>query len=114
MGGRYYSPIMKQYISSLPIEMAMTKAGNIFDLNLYLLTETNPVNMVYNGYTIETSIPLTYDPEELSKFKYFFNVTWPNFWRSPRGKLLAFVLFVVALALSFITGTFAAFMFTLK
>ena len=92
IGGRYYSPLMKQYISAANPESALGNAGVIYGLNLYLLTLTNPVSLVYNGYTIEPNSALAYDPPNLSK--------WDLFWRSPFGKVLSFRLFVAATVLA--------------
>lgn len=103
--GRYYAPEIMQYICGQSIGNALTNANTIFGLNLYLLTKQNPVNLFYNGYNINTSIPLTYSPPKLSKFKYFFGVAWPNFWRSSKGSWLAVGLFIVALVLSFNPAT---------
>ena len=59
---------------------------------LFSLSLTNPVSLVYNGYTIEPNSALAYDPPNLSK--------WDLFWRSPFGKVLSFRLFVAATVLA--------------
>lgn len=59
---------------------------------LFSLSLTNPVSLVYNGYTIEPNSTLAYDPPNLSK--------WDLFWRSPFGKVLSFRLFVAATVLA--------------
>ena len=51
IGGRYYSPETKQYLSPANPETVAANALTIYGLNLYLLCLTNPVNMGYNGYT---------------------------------------------------------------
>lgn len=71
---------------------------------MYDAVLTNPVNMVYNGYTIEPSTTLTYDPPELSK--------WDRFWHSAPGKLLAITLAVAALVVCAVTGNIGAFLAT--
>jgi RHS repeat-associated protein len=113
--GRYYSPLMKQYISAVSPEEAMANAGTIGAVYPYTLTIANPVSMMYNGYTIETNVPLAFDPPALTRTQFFWSITWPEFWRSPAGRILAVKLFVVILVFIIVTkgaGTglvFAAF-----
>ena len=86
----------------------MANAGTVYGINPYLLCLTNPVNMVYNGYTIETDGELSYEPDELSEWKYFWKVTWNKFWNSKFGKGLAIGLFVAATVLAIVYPPFAA------
>ncbi len=65
----------------------MTNAGTLYGLNLYLLCLTNPVGMVYNGYTIETNAEMSYEPDELTDWQNFVR-GWKAFWNSPFGKYL--------------------------
>lgn len=108
IGGRYYSPLMKRYISPGSPEEALTQAGTVYGLNPYLLCLTNPVNMVYNGYTIEPNGELVYDPEELSEWSYFWKVTWNKFWNSKLGKGITIGLFVAATVVAYISPAFLA------
>ena len=92
----------------------MANAGTVYGINPYLLCLTNPVNMVYNGYTIETDGELSYEPDELSEWKYFWKVTWNKFWNSWLGKAVAIGLFVltaliggIGYALSALAGVIA-------
>ena len=108
IGGRYYDPDIKRYVSPGEPEEAMANAGTVYGINPYLLCLTNPVNMVYNGYTIETDGELSYEPDELSEWKYFWKVTWNKFWNSKFGKGLAIGLFVAATVLAIVYPPFAA------
>lgn len=85
----------------------MANAGTVYGINPYLLCLTNPVNMIYNGYTIETDGELSYEPDELSEWKYFWKVTWNKFWNSWLGKGLAIGLFVAATVLAIVCPVFA-------
>ena len=114
IGGRYYDPDIKRYVSPGEPEEAMANAGTVYGINPYLLCLTNPVNMVYNGYTIETDGELSYEPEELSNWSYFWKVTWNKFWNSKFGKAVAIGLFVltaliggIGYALSALAGVIA-------
>ena len=114
IGGRYYDPDIKRYVSPGEPEEAMANSGTVYGINPYLLCLTNPVNMVYNGYTIETDGELSYEPEELSEWKYFWKVTWNKFWNSKFGKAVAIGLFVltaliggIGYALSALAGVIA-------
>ncbi|QVK16927.1 hypothetical protein KHQ81_08440 [Mycoplasmatota bacterium] len=106
INGRYYSPIMKQYVSALSPETAMVNAGTVYGLNMYLLTVANPVNMNYNGYTIATNTKLTWDPPSLSGWQIFWKVYWGNLFHSSTGKAIAIVLFVVALIMAIFIPVF--------
>ena len=108
IGGRYYDPDIKRYVSPGEPEEAMANAGTVYGINPYLLCLTNPVNMVYNGYTIETDGELSYEPDELSNWSYFWKVTWNKFWNSKIGKGLAIGLFVAATVLAIVYPPFAA------
>ena len=114
IGGRYYDPDIKRYVSPGEPEEAMANAGTVYGINPSLLCLTNPVNMVYNGYTIETDGELSYEPEELSNWSYFWKVTWNKFWNSKFGKAVAIGLFVltaliggIGYALSALAGVIA-------
>ena len=50
-----------------------------------LLNLTNPIGMVYNGYTIETNAEMSYDAPKLSGWQNFLR-GWKAFWNSPFGK----------------------------
>ena len=71
-----------------------------------LLNLTNPVGMVYNGYTIETNAEMSYEPDELTDWQSFVK-SWKAFWNSPFGKYLSIKLFVAATALAVICPAFA-------
>ena len=107
IGGRYYDPDIKRYVSPGEPEEAIANAGTVYGINPYLLCLTNPVNMVYNGYTIETDGELSYEPDELSEWKYFWKVTWRNFWNSKFGKGLAIGVFVAATVIAIVCPAFA-------
>ena len=72
----------------------------------YFLTLTNPVTMVYNEYTIEPDGELSYDPDELDNFNYFWRYTWTKFWNSKLGKYIAVRLFFAATALAILCPAF--------
>jgi len=63
--------------------------------------------MSYNGHTIATNQELAFDPPELSRWNHFW---WRagRFFRTPAGKAVAVLLFVVALAITIITKGAAA------
>ena len=92
INGRYYSPETKRYVDSGNPETALANAATIYGLNLQNSTLTNPVNELYNEYTIETQTALTYDPPKLTK--------WQAFWRSDWGKATAALLLFVATVLT--------------
>ena len=72
---------------------------------VFSLSLTNPVELVYNGYTIEPNGELVYDPDRLSGWDVFVR-GWNTFWRSSLGKGLSIGLFVAAtLLLLIIPGT---------
>ena len=106
INGRYYSPLMKQYISATSPEVAFSCSSTLYNLNLYSLTIANPVNLVYNTCTHETFEELTYDADELTKWKYFWQVTWRKFWNSPLGKGLAISLMVIAVIIIVVVAIF--------
>lgn len=94
--GRYYSPETKQCLNPANPETVLSSASTIYGLNLYTPTITNPLDIASNGYTIETTTELAYDPPELSK--------WKQFWRSTLGKVVAYFLANIAIAGCIITG----------
>ena len=98
INGRYYSPETKRYVDSGNPETALANAATIYGLNLQNSTLTNPVNELYNEYTIETQTALTYAPPELTK--------WQAFWRSDWGKLLAIGIIVAATILAIMCPAF--------
>ena len=103
--GRYYSPEIRRYISAENPERAMTNAGTLYGLNLYLLCLTNPVGMVYNGYTIETNAEMSYEPDELTDWQNFLR-TCKEFWKSSISKEGALLVFVMATTLAIICPAF--------
>ncbi len=97
IGGRYYNPIIKRYMNPANPESSMGGAAQLYGLNLYLLTLTNPVEMVYNGYTIEPNGELVYDAPQLSESDLF--------WQSKFGKWLgAGIFFATTMAAIFLPG----------
>ena len=106
IGGRYYDPDIRRYISAVNPEEMQSRAGTVYGINPYLLTLTNPVNMVYNEYTIEPDGELSYDPDEMDNFNYFWSYTWTKFWNSKLGKYIAVRLFVAATALAILCPAF--------
>ena len=78
----------------------------MYGINPYLLTLKNPVSMVYNEHTIEPDGELSYDPDELDNFNYFWRYTWTKFWNSKLGKYIAIRLFVSATALAILCPAF--------
>ena len=93
--GRYYSPEIRRYISAENPERAMTNAGTLYGLNLYLLCLTNPVGMVYNGYTIETNAEMSYDAPKLNAWGQFV-CWWSGLWKSKYGKGVAIGIWITA------------------
>ena len=104
--GRYYSPLMKQYISAANPETALANAAVVYGLNLYLLSLTNPVGMVYNGYTIEPNGDLVYDAEKLSGWD-LRKRWWKAFWGSDVGKIIGIDVFLAATLMAVLCPAFA-------
>ena len=52
---------------------------------------------MYNGYTINPSVELAYDPEQMTGWTWFWSVAWPRFWNSDVGKGLAIGLFALSI-----------------
>jgi hypothetical protein len=71
MGGRYYSPLMKSYISSCNIKEILYNIDIPGNLNSYAIG--NPMYFPINRFNIFTSIPLV--PEIKSSDEW-----WSNFW----------------------------------
>jgi len=92
INNRFYSTETKQFLDGGSPETALANATTIYGLNLQNSTLTNPVNELYNEYTIETQTALTYDPPKLTK--------WQAFWRSDWGKATAALLLFVATVLT--------------
>jgi len=76
--GRYYSPLMRQYITPESPEDMAERAIIPNSLNSYLLTVANPVSLVYNSGNINTSIPLYYDSGELTWFQARWRIFMNN------------------------------------
>jgi len=87
-GNRYYSPEARQYISGVEAEGALGSAGVIYGLNPYALCLTNPVGLVYAGYTILPNADLAFDPPVMTFLQRFFGSLW--------GRLAAVVVAIVA------------------
>ena len=100
-GTRYYDPATRIYLSPRNIETVLASAGTVCGLNLYTVTLDNPMNMLYNEYTIETAYELMYDPPPLSG--------WEQFWRGPWGKVLAVVILYAATMLAIYCPAFIPF-----
>ncbi len=96
IGGRYYSPATKQYLSPAGPESAFGNAAIIYGLNQYSLCLTNSVNMEYNNYTIATNAELSYDPDALSN--------WKLWWSRYGGFVIGGVLVVVGIIACLIPG----------
>jgi len=56
IGGRYYSPLIRQFLSPAGPESAMANAGVLYGINQYLICLTNTINMEYAGYTISVAL----------------------------------------------------------
>lgn len=98
IAGRYYSPVIKQFLSPVNPETVLADALTAYGLNLYSLCLTNPVNLAYNEYTIEPGVELTYTPPALS--------AWDLFWRRPIAKVLAVTIFCFATLLAILNPEF--------
>jgi RHS repeat-associated protein len=92
INGKYYSPLIKQYLCMSSPESVISSSEIIYGLYMYHLTVENPVNLEFNSYSIATYIKLAWDPPELSKIGVF--------WRSNLGKFFAGLLFGAALLLN--------------
>ena len=92
----------KQFLSAANVETVVANAAEIYGLNLYSLTVANPVNLGFDGYTIETNTPLAYDPPELN--------WWEKFWQSTAGKVVAVTLVAIAALLCALTGQMGLFL----
>ncbi len=110
--GRYYSPETKRYVDAGAPETALANATTLYGLNPQNSTLTNPVNEIYNGYTINTQTELTYDPPKLTKWQAFWQITWKNFWGSKVGKWLSVGLTVVATFLAVVCPAFVPYYLT--
>ena len=110
INGRYYSPETKRYVDSGNPETALANAATIYGLNLQNSTLTNPVNELYNEYTIETQTALTYAPPELNKWQAFWNkaIKWFNNlhwgWKIGIGLLIIAALAIATVATAGATG----------
>jgi RHS repeat-associated protein len=105
-GARYYDPALRIYISPLSPENILSLSGTVFGLNLYSLCVANPLSLCYNGFDLDTSLELVYEPPKLTK--------WQLFWRSLRAHYdslhwgwkvgIGVALFAFAVGMSFATG----------
>src|SRR5690554_2995636 len=75
IGGRYYSPVMKSFISPCNIDEILYNISVPGNLNPYSIG--NPMYFPMNRFNIFTSIPLTWDPPALTK--------WQSFWYDAFG-----------------------------
>lgn len=66
----------------------------------------NCVNRLYNGYTIDPSVELAYDPDELTEWTWFWSIAWSRFWTSDAGKAVALGLFVLSLVATALVAEF--------
>jgi hypothetical protein len=107
MGGRYYSPIMKSFISSCNFDEILYNIDVPGNLNAYSIG--NPMYFPVNGYNIFTSIPFAWDPPSLTQWQSFWNSTynWYNelHWGWKIG--VGAGLFLAGLGLTALTGGLA-------
>ena len=87
ISGRYYSSYIKQYISASSIQNVVGNIGIVYGLNMYSLTIANPINMMYNGFNINTAIPLTWDPDPTEK-NIIFLISMGMFGRTKIGRFI--------------------------
>ena len=104
INGRYYSPETKRYVDSGNPETALANAATIYGLNLQNSTLTNPVNELYNEYTIAAVTPIALDITEI-------NVAAPTWlrWLVPSlqivlGVILCFIPGAQGFGISLIAG----------
>lgn len=104
IGGRCYSHVTRGFIDGGSPETILSGASVIYGLNIYSVA--NPVNMGYNGDTIETSIPLVHDPEILSAIGLWWSgvTSWYSglHWGWKIG--IGSVLFAAAVGLTYLSG----------
>lgn len=97
IGGRYYSPELRGYLCGESPEKILEQIGQPYCINAYRLTVTNPIDIAFEGHNITANAELSYDPEELSGWDFFWKVQFVKFWGSPLGALVAVELLVAAI-----------------
>ena len=105
-GSRWYSPAVRQHVSACAPESALGSAGVIYGLNAHALCLTNPVGLVYDGYTVLPNGDLAFDPPEMTR--------WQRFWDSNGGRALGAGLLVGALVFVVFVPVAAPFLKGLK
>lgn len=65
---------------------------------------TNPISIVYNEYTVDSFDDIVYSPPQMSKWDYFWQVSWPRFWKSRTGHYLAIGLSAGAVVFSVVAS----------
>ena len=85
IGGRYYSPELRGYLCGESPEKILEQIGQPYCINAYRLTVTNPIDIAFEGHNITANAELSYDPEELSGWDFFWKVQFVKFWGSPLG-----------------------------
>ena len=66
INNRFYSAATKQFLDGGSPETALANAATIYGLNLQNSTLTNPVNELYNEYTIAAVTPIALDITEIN------------------------------------------------
>jgi len=84
-------------------ESMVGNAGTLYGLYAYSLTLDNPVGLAYNGHTIETNSELAFDTPIMTRWEKFWWNTG-RFFRTPLGRVVAVLLYVAAMALTFKFG----------
>lgn len=98
--GKWYSPEACQYLSPASPEEIMALVDTPCGLNSYALTLDNPVELMYNDDTYESSEALSYDPVAMTEWEWWKNVKVSWFWGTDFGKwvkpIVAIALFIAA------------------
>ena len=104
INNRFYSATTKQFLDGGSPETALANAATIYGLNLQNSTLTNPVNELYNEYTIAAVTPIALDITEI-------NVAAPTWlrWLVPSlqivlGVILCFIPGAQGFGISLIAG----------
>jgi len=95
IGGRYYSPVLMQYLKAEAIENILLQANTLNSLDRYAMTYTNPLVYTCDPTTIYTNQTLYPDPTyQPQKHKSW----WELHWR----KVIQWTLFTIVLVTSIV------------
>ena len=102
INGRYYSPELLSYISSLDIENVVSNSGTIGGLNPYSICTDNPTDLGSSDFTILTNTDFMPDPVYDPLVGYSW---WDRNWKNVLRYGLFTLTFVISIVLMCIPGT---------